>query len=176
MRKETEAVMHRAKTKRKQDKQVWAKEKAAVLESNSKLGQALSMEQTEKRGFARQLLSLKEGSRKIQAENEELLKDVGQLEVAKEAVLLELRGAKDEIGKGVEDLNQLAYELRQTKSVHNLDCWRLGKLEAHNKQLKKQLTEALPFPSLFVFNMLFVFSRVTFIFPVLEKSNSGKNK
>ena len=92
--------------------------------------------------MARQLLSLKEGSRKIQAENEELLKDVGQLEVAKEAVLLELRGAKDEIGKGVEDLNQLAYELRQTKSAHNLDCWRLGKLEAHNKQLKKQLTKA----------------------------------
>ncbi len=34
LRKETEAVMHRAKkTKRKQDKQVWARKKAAVLES-----------------------------------------------------------------------------------------------------------------------------------------------
>ncbi len=108
MRKETEAVMHRAKTKRKQDKQVWAKEKAAVLESNSKLGQALSMEQTEKRGFARQLLSLKEGSRKIAAENEELLKDVEQLEVAKEEVLLQLQGTKDDIAIGVDDLNQLA--------------------------------------------------------------------
>jgi hypothetical protein len=50
--------MQRAKTKWKQDKQVWGKEKAAVLESNNKLGQALSMEQTEKRGLARQLLSL----------------------------------------------------------------------------------------------------------------------
>jgi len=55
---------------------------------------------------------------------------------------VELRGAKDEIGKGVDDLKQLAYEVRQVKSAHNLDCWRLGKLEAHNKQLKKQLTKA----------------------------------
>ncbi len=70
------------------------------------------------------------------------MKDVGQLKVAKEEVLFELRGAKDEIGKGVDDLNQLAYEVRQIKSAHNLDCWRLGKLEAHNKQLKRQLTKA----------------------------------
>jgi hypothetical protein len=141
-RKETEAVMQRAKTKWKQDKQVWGKEKAAVLESNNKLGEALSKEQTEKRGLARQLLSLKDTSSKILAENEELLKDVGQLKVAKEEVMVELRGAKDEIGKGVNDLKQLAYEVRQVKSAHNLDCWRLGKLEAHNKQLKKQLTKA----------------------------------
>ena len=46
LRKETEAVIHRVKTKRGQDKQVWAKEKAAVVEINNKLGQALSMEQT----------------------------------------------------------------------------------------------------------------------------------
>ena len=115
---------------------------AAVLESNNKLGQALLMEQTEKIDLARHLLSLKEGSRKIQAENEELLKDVEQLGVAKEDVLFQLQGAKDEIAIGVDDLNQLAYEQRQTKSAHNLDCWRLGKLEAHNKQLKKQLTKA----------------------------------
>ena len=151
LRKETEAVIHRVKTKREQDKQVWAKEKAAVLESNNKLGQALSMEQTEKRGLARQLLSLKEGSRKIAEENEALLKDVEQLEEAKEEVLLELQGAKDEIAIGVDDLNQLAYELRQTKSAHNLDSWRLGKLEAHNEQLKKQLTRACPMSLCLVF-------------------------
>ncbi len=80
-RKETKAVMQRAKTKREQDKQVWQKEKAAVLfrantqreedrksigemvECNNKLGQALSTEQTEKRGLARQLLLLKDGNR-----------------------------------------------------------------------------------------------------------------
>ena len=160
LRKETEAVIKRAKTRRELDKQVWAKEKAAVLlradtqrtkdhenireviESNNKLGQALSMEQTEKRCLARQLLSLKEGSRKIAEENEELLKDVEQLEEAKEEVLFQLQGAKDEIAIGVDDLNQLAYELRQTKSAHNLDSWRLGKLESYNAQLKKQLTKA----------------------------------
>jgi hypothetical protein len=57
-----------------------------------------------------------------------------------------------------------------------LDSWRLGKLKAHNEQLKKQLTEALALPSLLFSNVLFVFSRFTFLFPVLEKSNSGKNK
>ena len=157
LRKETEAVMQRAKTKREQDKQVWAKEKAAVLESNNKLGQALSMEQTEKRGLARQLLLLKEGSRKIAEENEELLKDVEQLEEAKEQVLLQLQGAKDEIAIGVDDLNQLAYELRQTKSAHNLDSWRLGKLEAHNEQLKKQLTRACPMSLILVFLICYLF-------------------
>ena len=101
--------------------------------------------------MARQLLSLKEGSRKYAEENEELLKDVEQLEEAKEEFLLELQGAKDQIAIGVENLNQLAYELRQTKSAHNLDSWRLGKLEAHNEQLKKQLTRACPMSLFLVF-------------------------
>jgi hypothetical protein len=55
---------------------------------------------------------------------------------------LALRGAKDKIKSGNDDMEQLAYELRQMKSAHNLDSWRLGKLETHNDHLKKQLTEA----------------------------------
>jgi hypothetical protein len=94
---------------------------------NNKLGQALSTEQTEIRGLARQLLLLKEGSMKIAEGNEDLQKDVQQLEEAKAQVVLQLQGAKDAIQSGVDDLNQLAYELRQTKSAHNLDSWRFGK-------------------------------------------------
>ncbi len=64
---------------------------------------------------------------KIAEGNEDLQKDVQQLEEAKAQVVLQLQGAKDAIQSGVDDLNQLAYELRQTKSAHNLDSWRFGK-------------------------------------------------
>jgi hypothetical protein len=97
------------------------------------------------------------------------------LEEAKEQVLLQLQGAKDEIAIGVDDLNQLAYELRQTKSAHNLDSWRLGKLEAHNEQLKKQLTKAFTLSLFLVFLYVIIcfFMRSFFLY---KESNSGKNK
>jgi hypothetical protein len=193
-KKETAAVMQRAKTKREQDKQVWQKEKAAVLlraktqreedknsfdktvKCNKKMRQALLTEETEKRSLAQELILVKEGRREIAEENADLQKDIQKLEEAKVLVDAQLQGAKEAFEIGDDDCRQLAYELRQSKSAHNLDSWRLGKLEAHNEQLKKQLTEALALPSLLFLNMLFVFSRVTFIFPVLEKNHSGKNK
>ena len=163
-KKETAAVMLRAKTKREQDKQVWLKEKEALLlraktqreedtkrfdktvELNKNMRQALSTEETEKRSLARELLLLKEGSREIAEENADLQKVMQKLEEAKALVDSQLQGAKEAIKSGVDDCSQLAYELRQSKSAHNLDSWRLGKLEAHNEQLKKQLTEALALP------------------------------
>jgi hypothetical protein len=159
-KKETAAVMQRAKTKREQDKQVWQKEKSTVLlrakrqreedniildetvELNKKMRQALSTEEIENRGLARELLLLKEATRGIAKENADLHKDMQHLEEAKALVEMQLQGAKEVIKMGVHDCTQLAYELRRSKSAHNLDSWRLGKLETRNEQLKKQLTEA----------------------------------
>ena len=159
-KKEMAAVMQRAKTKREQDKQVWQKEKSAVLlrakrqreedkiildktvELHKKTRQALSKEEIENRGLARELLMLKEDTRGVAMKNADLQKDIQHLEEAKGLVDLQLQGAKEIIEMGVHDCTKLAYELRQSKSAHNLDSWRLGKLESHNEQLKKQLTEA----------------------------------
>ena len=117
-----------------------------TVELNKYMRQALSTEETEKRSLARELLLLKEGSREIAEENADLQKVMQKLEEAKALVDSQLQGTKEAIKSGVDDCSQLAYELRQSKSAHNLDSWRLGKLEAHNDQLKKQLTKALALP------------------------------
>jgi hypothetical protein len=96
---------------------------------------------------------------------EELQKDMQVLTQKKAQGDIELRGAKETIQRGNNDMDQLVYELRQIKSAHNLDSWRLGKLKTHNEHLKKQLTEASPLPTFRFSNMLFVFH--AFLFSVL---------
>jgi hypothetical protein len=88
--------------------------------------------------------------------------------------LTEVKEAKAQIEISVGGMHELAYELTKLKHTHNLDCWRLNKLEKQKEKLEHQLTEASI--DLFCAQYINCISFIYFFFHYAGKSNSTKYK
>ena len=84
---------------------------------------------------------MKAGNKNMAKESAQLRQNVTLLQEKNEAALIEVKGANAEKEISVGDMHELAYELTKLKHTHNLDCWRLNKLEKQNERLVHQLIE-----------------------------------